>query len=91
MLTDISPRPQLFTFVKASLNLKEYIFRSSYGKKHIPSLDTEKVDNELKTEQESAVKVKDHQFKQKDTDHQMFGHPGAWHRVEFSSGKEALI
>jgi len=67
------------------------VSRSSYGKEHIPSLDTEKVDNELKTEQESAVKVKDHQFKQKDTDHQMFGHPGAWHRVDFSSGKEALI
>jgi len=66
---------------------------SSYGKEHIPSLDAEKVDNELKADQESPVKVKDpqHQFQHRDTDHQMFGHPGTWHHVEFSSGKEALI
>jgi len=68
------------------------VSRSSYGEKYIPSLETENVDNELETERETAVKEKvPQEINQKDTDYQMFGHPGAWHHIEFSSGKEALI
>jgi len=68
------------------------VSRSSYGEKYILSLETENVDNKLETERETAVKEKvPQEKKQKDTDYQMFGHPGSWHHVEFSSGKEALI
>jgi len=69
------------------------VSRSSYGEKYIPSsLETENVDNELENEQETAVEEKvPQEIKQMDTVYQMFGHPGAWHHVEFSSGKEALI
>ena len=65
---------------------------ASYGTKHAPFLDTEQVENELEVKHENAVEENgSSQLEQKSIDHQMFGHPGSWHHVEFSSGKEALI